>query len=145
MSNSNKNNHHQTGEHPAVPTDRLLDCGDLEKERGITITSKVTRIDNYKDTTINIVDTPGHADFCAEVDRVLSLVDGACLVVDASEGPMVQTRYVLSRALSMNLKPIVVLNKVDRADGWARIESGETVRVQANVIMMLCDCNGIMD
>eukprot|EP00539_Tryblionella_compressa_P017387 CAMPEP_0178853658 /NCGR_PEP_ID=MMETSP0746-20121128/22377_1 /TAXON_ID=913974 /ORGANISM="Nitzschia punctata, Strain CCMP561" /LENGTH=239 /DNA_ID=CAMNT_0020519513 /DNA_START=124 /DNA_END=840 /DNA_ORIENTATION=+ len=109
-----------------ITTERLLDCGDLEKERGITITSKVTRIDNYRDTIINIVDTPGHADFCGEVDRILSLVDGVCLVVDAAEGPMVQTKYVLSRALSMNLKPIVVLNKVDRMDGWARIESGET-------------------
>jgi GTP-binding protein len=111
---------------PTENTDRLLDCGDLEKERGITITSKVTRIDNYRDTIINIVDTPGHADFCGEVDRVLSLVDGAVLVVDALEGPMVQTKYVLSRALSMNLKPVVVLNKVDRLDGWARVESGET-------------------
>jgi GTP-binding protein len=110
----------------AAATDRLLDCGDLEKERGITITSKVTRIDNYKDNIINIVDTPGHADFCGEVDRVLSLVDGAVLVVDALEGPMVQTKYVLSRALSMKLKPVVVLNKVDRLDGWARVESGET-------------------
>ncbi|KAG7367616.1 GTP-binding protein TypA/BipA [Nitzschia inconspicua] len=107
-------------------TDRLLDCGDLEKERGITITSKVTRIDNYKNNIINVVDTPGHADFCGEVDRVLSLVSGAVLVVDALEGPMVQTKYVLSRALSMNLKPVVVLNKVDRLDGWARVESGET-------------------
>jgi GTP-binding protein len=105
--------------------DRLLDCGELERERGITITSKVTRCD-YRDTVINIVDTPGHADFCGEVDRILSLVDGVCLVVDAAEGPMAQTKYVLSRALNLGLRPMVVLNKVDRPDGWSRIESGET-------------------
>eukprot|EP00980_Cylindrotheca_fusiformis_P015143 scaffold4183_cov137-Cylindrotheca_fusiformis.AAC.6 len=120
--------------------DRLLDSGELEKERGITISSKVTRCD-YKDTVINIVDTPGkifgkqrlgylvssgHADFCGEVDRVLSLVDGVCLVVDAAEGPMAQTKYVLGRALSLGKNPIVVINKADRADGLTRIESGET-------------------
>jgi GTP-binding protein len=105
--------------------DRLMDCGELERERGITITSKVTRCD-YRDTIVNIVDTPGHADFCGEVDRILSLVDGVCLVVDAAEGPMAQTKYVLSRALNLGLRPMVVLNKVDRADGWSRIESGET-------------------
>jgi GTP-binding protein len=105
--------------------DRLLDSSDLEKERGITITSKVTRC-NYRDTIVNIVDTPGHADFCGEVDRILSLVDGVCLVVDAAEGPMAQTKYVLTRALNLGLKPMVILNKVDRADGWSRIESGET-------------------
>ena len=105
--------------------DRLLDCGELERERGITITSKVTRCD-YRDTVVNIVDTPGHADFCGEVDRILSLVDGVCLVVDAAEGPMAQTKYVLSRALNLGLRPMVILNKVDRPDGWSRIESGET-------------------
>lgn len=105
--------------------DRLLDCGELERERGITITSKVTRCD-YRDTIVNIVDTPGHADFCGEVDRILSLVDGVCLVVDAAEGPMAQTKYVLSRALNLGLRPMVVLNKVDRPDGWNRIETGET-------------------
>lgn len=105
--------------------DRLLDCGELERERGITITSKVTRCD-YRETVINIVDTPGHADFCGEVDRILSLVDGVCLVVDAAEGPMAQTKYVLSRALSLGLRPMVILNKVDRPDGWSRIETGET-------------------
>ena len=105
--------------------ERLLDCGELEKERGITINSKVTRCD-YRETIVNIVDTPGHADFCGEVDRILSLVDGVCLVVDAAEGPMAQTKYVLSRALSLGLKPIVVLNKVDRDDGLSRVESGET-------------------
>jgi GTP-binding protein len=105
--------------------DRLLDCGELERERGITITSKVTRCD-YRDTVVNIVDTPGHADFCGEVDRILSLVDGVCLVVDAAEGPMAQTKYVLSRALNLGLRAMVILNKVDRPDGWNRIESGET-------------------
>eukprot|EP00934_Nitzschia_sp_Nitz4_P008750 Nitzschia sp. Nitz4//scaffold10_size219509//141633//144076//NITZ4_001443-RA/size219509-snap-gene-0.400-mRNA-1//-1//CDS//3329532965//8740//frame0 len=105
--------------------DRLLDSSDLERERGITISSKVTRCD-YRDTIVNIVDTPGHADFSGEVDRILSLVDGVCLVVDASEGPMAQTKYVLNRALSIGLKPMVVLNKVDRAEGWGRIETGET-------------------
>ena len=105
--------------------DRLLDSSDLEKERGITITSKVTRCD-YNDTIINVVDTPGHADFCGEVDRILSLVDGVCLVVDAAEGPMAQTKYVLSRALSLGLRPIVVLNKADRPDALSNIESGET-------------------
>jgi GTP-binding protein len=118
-------------------TDRLLDCGDLEKERGITITSKVTRIDNYLPTqsdenegsgshTINLVDTPGHADFCGEVDRVLSLVDGVCLVVDAGEGPMAQTKYVLSRALQANLPIVVVLNKVDRKVSFDKVVEGDT-------------------
>lgn len=105
--------------------DRLLDCGELERERGITITSKVTRCD-YRDTVVNIVDSPGHADFSGEVNRILSLVDGVCLVVDAAEGPMAQTKYVLSQALSLGLRPMVILNKVDRPDGWNRIESGET-------------------
>ena len=105
--------------------DRLMDSGELEKERGITITSKVTRLD-YRDNVVNVVDTPGHADFAGEVDRILSMVDGVCLVVDASEGPMAQTKYVLSRALAMGLKPIVLLNKVDRPDALAKMDSGET-------------------
>ena len=105
--------------------DRLMDSGDLEKERGITITSKVTRLD-YNNTIFNVVDTPGHADFAGEVDRILGMVDGVCLVVDASEGPMAQTKYVLSRALQQGLLPIVLLNKADRADALSRIESGET-------------------
>lgn len=108
-------------------SERLMDSGELEIERGITITSKVTRLD-YNDgkAIINVVDTPGHADFAGEVDRILSMVDGVCLVVDAAEGPMAQTKYVLSRALSLGLKPVVVLNKVDRADALSRIETGET-------------------
>ncbi len=107
----------------------VMDCGDLERERGITITSKVTRL-NYNDKdghfkTINVVDTPGHADFAGEVDRILTMIDGVCLIVDAAEGAMAQTKYVLSRALKMKLKPIVVLNKCDKDDAWTRIENGE--------------------
>ena len=108
---------------------RLMDCGDLEKERGITITSKVTRLDyrtNTRDWILNIVDTPGHADFAGEVDRVLSTVDGVVLVVDAGEGPKSQTKYVLSRALSLGLVPIVILNKADRSESLGRLESGKT-------------------
>ncbi|NLG85916.1 MAG: translational GTPase TypA [Firmicutes bacterium] len=93
--------------------DRILDSGELERERGITILAKNTAI-FYKDTKINIVDTPGHADFGGEVERVLSMVDGALLVVDAFEGPMPQTRFVLEKALVQNLKPILVVNKIDR-------------------------------
>ena len=90
-----------------------MDSNDLERERGITILSKTTAV-RYRNVTINIVDTPGHADFGGEVERILSMVDGALLVVDASEGPMPQTRYVLQKALKSGLKPIVVLNKMDR-------------------------------
>lgn len=105
--------------------DRLMDSGELEQERGITITSKVTRLD-YGQSIVNVVDTPGHADFAGEVDRILSMVDGVVLVVDAAEGPKSQTKYVLSRALSLGLKPIAVLNKADRSDAASRIESGQT-------------------
>lgn len=90
-----------------------MDSNDLERERGITILSKCTSI-NYQGNLINIVDTPGHADFGGEVERVLSMVDGVALVVDATEGPMTQTRFVLSKALSRGLRPLVVLNKSDR-------------------------------
>lgn len=93
--------------------DRVMDSNDLERERGITILSKNTAL-NYKGYTINVVDTPGHADFGGEVERVLGMVDGVLLLVDAFEGAMPQTRFVLSKALSMNLKPIVVINKIDR-------------------------------
>ena len=102
-----------------------MDSGELEQERGITITSKVTRLD-YGQSIVNVVDTPGHADFAGEVDRILSMVDGVVLVVDAAEGPKSQTKYVLSRALSLGLKPIAVLNKADRSDAASRIESGQT-------------------
>lgn len=96
-----------------VIQERVLDSNDLERERGITILSKNICI-NYEDYKINVVDTPGHADFGGEVERVLSMVDGALLIVDAAEGPMPQTRFVLSKALEMGLKIIVVINKIDR-------------------------------
>ena len=95
--------------------DRVMDSNELERERGITILSKTTGI-HYKGTKINIVDTPGHSDFGGEVERALKLVDGVMLLVDASEGPLPQTRYVLSKALEAKLPPIVVINKIDRPD-----------------------------
>ena len=93
--------------------DRLMDSGDIERERGITILAKNTAV-KYHDTTINILDTPGHADFGGEVERIMKMVDGVALVVDAYEGTMPQTRFVLKKALEQKLRPIVVLNKVDR-------------------------------
>lgn len=99
--------------------DRIMDSNDLEKERGITILAKCTSV-YYKDYKLNIVDTPGHADFGGEVERVLSMVEGVVLLVDASEGAMPQTKFVLSKALKLGLRPIVVINKVDRSD--SRIE-----------------------
>ena len=95
--------------------DRVMDSNDLERERGITILAKNTAV-HFKDTKINIVDTPGHADFGGEVERALKMVDGVMLLVDASEGPLPQTRYVLSKALEAKLPPIVVINKIDRPD-----------------------------
>ena len=94
-------------------SERVMDSNDLEKERGITILSKNTSV-MYKDIKINIVDTPGHADFGGEVERVLKTVDGVLLLVDSFEGCMPQTREVLKKALALNLKPIVVINKIDR-------------------------------
>jgi len=96
-------------------TDRVMDSNDLERERGITILAKNTAI-YYKESKINIVDTPGHADFGGEVERALKMVDGVILLVDASEGPLPQTRYVLSKALEAKLQPILVINKIDRPD-----------------------------
>jgi GTP-binding protein len=95
--------------------ERAMDSNDLERERGITILAKATSI-LYQDTRINIVDTPGHADFGGEVERILNMVDGALVLVDAAEGPLPQTKFVVSKALKMGLKPIVVINKVDRPD-----------------------------
>ena len=95
--------------------DCVMDSNDLERERGITILSKCTSVD-WHGTHINIVDTPGHADFGGEVERILSMVDGVVLLVDASEGPMPQTKFVLGKALKIGLKPIVVINKADKAD-----------------------------
>ena len=93
--------------------ERVMDSGDLERERGITILAKNCAVE-YEGTHINIIDTPGHADFGGEVERVLSMVDGVLLLVDAVEGPMPQTRFVTRKALALGLKPIVVINKIDR-------------------------------
>src|SRR6478735_6228679 len=93
--------------------DLILDNNDLERERGITIVSKNVSV-RYNDVKINIIDTPGHADFGGEVERVLSMADGVLLLVDAFEGPMPQTRFVLGKAIGLGLKPIVVINKVDK-------------------------------
>src|SRR5216684_4645275 len=95
--------------------ERALDRNDLERERGITILAKCTSV-LWKDVRINIVDTPGHADFGGEVERILNMVDGALVLVDAAEGPLPQTKFVVSKALKVGLKPIVVINKVDRPD-----------------------------
>ena len=95
--------------------ERVMDSNDLERERGITILSKNTAV-MHDGIKINIVDTPGHADFGGEVERVLNMVDGVLLLVDAYEGPMPQTKYVLRKALEQKLKPIVVINKIDRPD-----------------------------
>ena len=96
-------------------TERVMDSNDLERERGITILAKTTGV-HYKDFTINIVDTPGHSDFGGEVERALKIIDGVVLLVDASEGPLPQTRYVLMKSLEAKLAPIVVINKIDRPD-----------------------------
>src|SRR3954463_8151884 len=95
--------------------ERVMDSNDLERERGITILAKCTSVD-WKGTRINIVDTPGHADFGAEVERILNMVDGVILLVDAAEGPMPQTKFVTGKALALGLRPIVVVNKIDRPD-----------------------------
>ena len=99
--------------------ERAMDSNELERERGITILAKNTAV-HYKDILINIVDTPGHADFGGEVERTLSMVDGVMLLVDASEGPLPQTRFVLRKALERRLTPIVVINKIDRPDARAQ-------------------------
>lgn len=95
--------------------ERAMDSNDLERERGITILAKCKSV-NWNGTKINIIDTPGHADFGGEVERILSMVDGVVLLVDAAEGPMPQTKFVLGKALKIGLKPIVVINKIDRTD-----------------------------
>ena len=102
--------------------ERAMDSNDLERERGITILAKVTSV-VWKDMRINIVDTPGHADFGGEVERILNMVDGAIVLVDAAEGPLPQTKFVVSKALKVGLKPIVAINKVDRAGRAARPSS----------------------
>ena len=95
--------------------ERAMDSNDLERERGITILAKCTSV-NWNGTRINIVDTPGHADFGGEVERILSMVDGVLVLVDASEGAMPQTKFVLAKALKLGLRPIVVVNKVDKPE-----------------------------
>src|SRR3954464_1986652 len=99
--------------------ERAMDSNDLEKERGITILAKCTSVD-WHGTRINIVDTPGHADFGGEVERILSMVDGVILLVDAAEGAMPQTKFVTGKALALGLRPIVVVNKIDRSDARAQ-------------------------
>ena len=96
-------------------SERVLDSMDLEREKGITIMSKTCSV-QYKDTLINIVDTPGHADFGGEVERVMSMVDGVILLVDAYEGPLPQTKFVVEKAMQAKLPFIIVINKVDRSD-----------------------------
>ena len=95
--------------------ERAMDSNDLERERGITILAKCTSVE-WKGVRINIVDTPGHADFGGEVERILSMVDGVIVLVDAADGPMPQTKFVLGKALKLGLRPIVVVNKVDKPD-----------------------------
>ena len=98
-----------------IVEERVMDSVDLERERGITILAKNTAVE-WGDVKINIVDTPGHADFGGEVERALGMVDGVLVLIDAAEGPMPQTRFVLEKALALGLRPIVVVNKVDRTD-----------------------------
>ena len=105
--------------------ERILDTNDLERERGITIVAKNIALP-HKGVKINIIDTPGHADFGGEVERVVSMADGALLLVDAAEGPMPQTRFVLSKALACGLQPIIVINKIDRPDARAHEVLDET-------------------
>src|SRR5262250_2785593 len=95
--------------------ERAMDSNDLERERGITILAKCTSVE-WNDVRVNIVDTPGHADFGGEVERILNMVDGVVVLVDASEGPLPQTKFVVSKALRQGLRPIVVINKIDRPD-----------------------------
>ncbi|HEY7824515.1 MAG TPA: GTP-binding protein, partial [Acidimicrobiia bacterium] len=97
------------------PVERIMDSDDQERERGITILAKAAAIE-WEGTRINLVDTPGHSDFGGEVERALAMVDGVLLLVDAAEGPMPQTKFVTSKALKLGLRPIVVLNKVDKPD-----------------------------
>ena len=110
-----------------VVQERVMDNNAIEKERGITILAKNTAI-HYKDVKINVIDTPGHADFGGEVERILKMVNGVLLLVDAAEGPMPQTRFVLKRALELNHRVIVCFNKIDKPD--ARLEEVEEEEVK---------------
>ena len=107
--------------------ERVMDSNELERERGITIRAKHCTVE-WNDYLINIIDTPGHADFSGEVERVLSMVDSVLLLVDANEGPMPQTRYVLMRALRLGLRPIVIINKVDRPERRPATRAGQDLR-----------------
>jgi GTP-binding protein len=111
--------------------ERVMDSNPLERERGITILAKNTAV-RWKGTKINIVDTPGHADFGGEVERILRMVDGVLILVDAAEGPMPQTRFVTRKALALGLRPIVAINKIDRADA-------EPLRVHDEVLGLFID------
>ncbi|MDC0569045.1 translational GTPase TypA [Candidatus Pelagibacter sp.] len=115
-----------------VVDERLMDSGELEKERGITILAKPASI-NWKDSRVNIIDTPGHRDFAAEVERVLSMADGALLLIDSAEGVMPQTKFVLAKALKQGLKPIVVINKLDKSDQRANEVLDETFDLFVNL------------
>ena len=112
--------------------ERAMDSNDLERERGITILAKATSV-VWNNVRFNIVDTPGHADFGGEVERILSMVDGVVLLVDAAEGPMPQTKFVTSKALALGLKPIVVLNKVDKQDAEPDRSLNEVFDLFANL------------
>lgn len=120
--------------------ERILDSNDLEKEKGITILSKNTSV-FYKDTKINIIDTPGHADFGGEVERILNMADGALLIVDAAEGPLSQTKFVLKKALAYGLKIILVINKIDRKDQRVK----EVVNEAENLFLSLADDPELLD
>src|SRR3982751_1395224 len=120
-----------------VVQERVMDSNPLERERGITILAKNTAI-RWRGTKINIVDTPGHADFGGEVERILRMVDGVLLVVDAAEGPMPQTRFVTRKALALGLKPIVAINKIDRADA-------EPLRVHDELLGLFIDLEATHD
>ena len=120
--------------------DRIMDSNDLEREKGITILSKNTSV-FYKDTKINIIDTPGHADFGGEVERVLNMADGVLLIVDAAEGPLSQTKFVLKRALDYKLKVILVINKIDRKDQRVK----EVVADTENLFLSLADDPELLD
>ena len=108
--------------------DRVMDSNPLERERGITILSKNASV-RWGDTKINLVDTPGHADFGGEVERILRMVDGVLLLVDAAEGPMPQTRFVTRKALELDLQPVVVINKIDRADARSEAVHDEVLEL----------------
>ncbi len=121
----------------SISNERMMDSNELEQERGITILSKCTGI-SYNGFKINIVDTPGHQDFGGEVERIMNMVDGVILVVCATEGPMPQTRFVLKKALHRGLKPIVVINKVDR-------DTARITEVENEVFELFCDLNATED